>query len=236
MGRFDWKHLKMRDCRFDVVETMIRFFYEISKTLEIIDFDEVVFIPSAFLIGSVSFPKLKKLKTTHLQINFLCSTLKELELNGVYRNPANNPMVTNHIEILKLTYSDIGYFFCRSFYDESIPVSIKKLKIVHRDTIYHRSCMSMHNSQSFLRHQEKIEEISIETDDNCYETFMQVLRTILKDMVTVRKLSIKYRNATKDSSNFTIEESKTITELFLDVQDSRYSEKFLRKIQIITRK
>lgn len=228
MGRYDWKHLKMRNCQFETADLMIRFLSAIAKSLEVIDFDQVAIARGPVL--SIAFPKLEILKTTHLQIYFNCTMLKELELKCVYRNPGINPMMVYNIEVLTLTYSDINFFFKRGISYELAPNHIKKLVI--RD-YGHQNPISLsvrRRFQDFLRLQTNIEEISIDTFGSSVDTFERILATIFKEMTSVRKLTVKNRHAVSDLSNIELGQSPTITELCLDPPENKTSVNFFKKI------
>lgn len=228
MGRYDWKHLKMRNCQFETADLTIRFLSAIAESLEIIDFDQVAIARGPVL--SIAFPKLKILKTTHLQINFNSPMLKELELKCVYRNPGINPMMTHNIVVLTLTYSDINFFFKHGISYELAPNHIKKLTIRdygHQNPI---SLSVQRRFQGFLKLQTNIEEISIETFGSSVDTFKRILATIFKGMTSVRKLTVKNRHAINDLPEIELGQSPFITELCLDPPESKTSAKFFKKI------
>lgn len=229
MGRYNWKHLKMRNCQFETADSMSRFLSAIAKSLEIIDFDQVSFVGTDRII-SVGFPKLQKLTTTHLQINFVSATLKELELKCVYRNPGINPMMTNNIEVLTLTYSDINFFFKREDSYEHAPSQIKKLVIRDNGHRNHISILKRRSFQSFLKLQTNIEEICIDTFGRYKGTFARILSTIFREMPSVRKLEVKNRHMIDDLSSFDLGKSQTITKLCLDIPENKNSVNFFRKI------
>lgn len=165
----EWKSLKLSTCQFSSALKEVACLAALGENLLEIEFDNVVVDSNLFSrrdqsSPSLVLPKLEKLKTSSLPFDFICTTLKILEMNISNQPRALSLLKSNpNIEELTLTYEGIDSIFQGNFAELGINLKLKKLHIKRRHSSDPVSSSSIQKFEAFLMSQsECVEEMSIE--------------------------------------------------------------------------
>jgi hypothetical protein len=168
------KSLKLSTCHFRSVPSKIAFLEIIAPTIEELEFENVI-IDSIGHYGNyrddnqqrpftVNFLKLRKLKCGTLPGEFICTTLKTLELYATNQNRALTMLKLNPgLEELTITYEVLDSIFRRDWVQQGISLKLKKLQILKHHGSDPMDSTSNRNFQTFLMTQtESLEEVVID--------------------------------------------------------------------------
>lgn len=192
-----WKHLKMYNCHFDSALTMVHFLSLLATTLETLVLENVIISKwlKADPVRSVVLPKLRELKSTNFQIEFLCTELTVLELKTTRYLEKSQParlLSTNRVEELTLTYKHINFHFLDNNEFQRALKYIKKLIINCNLSLLPVDRISILDFEDFLKLQTNTEEVIIETY-YVFDVFVLYLNTIFASMPAVERLTIRER-------------------------------------------
>lgn len=151
------KSLKLATCHFRSVATQISFLSIVAPNLEELEFENVIVDSVLFHENnrlpslSVNFPKLQKLKCGALPGNFICTTLKCIDVYAVQHNRLLPLLKLNPgLEQLTMTYEVLDAAFRRDFTEQGIQLKLKKIHVMKSHSSDPMDTISNRNFQSFL--------------------------------------------------------------------------------------
>lgn len=229
------KSIKLSVCSFQTARELVKLLSSLSpETLIETEFYRIqIQTSSNDEILSVCFPWLKKLKadTSDLKLNFICWTLKVLEIIDCGSDCSGScpelvlDLMRRNSQIEELTIGQGENLFVRSIEEQNIHLNLKKLRF---------SCKGINVSQrenfeAFLMSQRN--SVKLDLEDQILAT---CLRTLLSEFQNLKKLVVNNNKQalTKEESSNSLQlpTNSNITELRLRFGDGVLSQLVARKL------